>query len=109
MPILKSYEKKLKIIRLLQNEYKRSEEWGINLLMDKVLKSCFPKKVLWRLTLTNIIVIATFIILSSWAIYNTACFLVEGMGQINAQKQNEFNTTLFQYLWIFSVSVIIMG
>ncbi|WP_034659059.1 sensor histidine kinase [Robertmurraya massiliosenegalensis] len=77
--------------------------------MDKVLKSCFPKKVLWRLTLTNIIVIAIFIILSSWAIYNTACFLVDGMGQINAQKQNEFNTTLFQYLWLFSVSVIIMG
>lgn len=57
----------------------------------------------------NILVIASFIALSGWAIYNTACFLVDGMGVMNSQKQSHFNTTLFNYLWIFSIVAIIAG
>lgn len=43
------------------------------------------------------------------AIYNTACFLVDGMGTMGNQKQIQFNSTLFQYLWIFSISTIVIG
>ncbi|MCF6138428.1 sensor histidine kinase [Pseudalkalibacillus berkeleyi] len=68
-----------------------------------------PNRLLWRLTFINIIVVGTFIVLSSWAIYNTACFLADGLGSWNEQKQNLFNSTLFQYLWIFSIAAIIIG
>lgn len=68
-----------------------------------------PKQFLWRLTLLNIVVVASFIVFSSVAIYNTACFLVDGMGTMNEQKQNQFNSTLFNYLWIFSLTAIVIG
>ncbi|ASK64031.1 two-component sensor histidine kinase [Virgibacillus phasianinus] len=77
--------------------------------MNKDRKSWLPKRFLWRLTLINIIVIASFITLSSLAIYNTACFLVDGMGTMTNQKQEQFNSTLFLYLWIFSISTIVIG
>lgn len=88
------------------NEYKLFGEWGINL---SIKKSWLPKRFLWRLTFLNIVVVTTFIVLSSWAIYNTACFLVDGMASMNGQKQNQFNSTLFQYLWIFSIITIVTG
>ncbi|MEN1967227.1 ATP-binding protein [Lentibacillus sp. N15] len=77
--------------------------------MHKLKKRWLPSKFLWRLTLTNIIIIAFFIGLSSWAIYNTACFLADGMGAMNPNKQSQFDSTLFQYLWIFSISAIFIG
>ncbi|MDY0406482.1 ATP-binding protein [Virgibacillus sp. 179-BFC.A HS] len=77
--------------------------------MNKHKWRFLPKQILWRLTLTNIVVIAFFIILSTWAIYNTACFLADGMGLMTPNKQGQFNSTLFQYLWIFSVSAIVIG
>ncbi|MBM7365054.1 sensor histidine kinase [Priestia taiwanensis] len=72
-------------------------------------KSWLPKRFLWRLTFLNIVIVASFIVLSSWAIYNTACFLVDGMEAMDVQKLNQFDSTLFQYLWIFSVTAIVMG
>ncbi|WP_106497982.1 sensor histidine kinase [Lentibacillus sp. Marseille-P4043] len=77
--------------------------------MNKHRKTWFPKQILWRLTFTNIIIIASFIALSSWAIYNTACFLADGMGTMDSQKQGQFDATLFQYLWVFSISAIVIG
>lgn len=62
-----------------------------------------PKKFLWRLTILNILVIAPTIAISGWAIYNTACFLVEGMGSLNTIRQGQFNKVLFKYLWLFIV------
>ncbi len=78
------------------------------MLMNKRGRT-WPKQILWKLTFTNIIVIGFFIVLSSWAIYNTACFLADGLGAMDNQKQGQFNSTLFQYLWIFSVSAIVIG
>lgn len=46
---------------------------------------------------------------SSWTVYNTACFLIEGMGGLDAQRQQQFNATLFQYLLIFSIIGIVAG
>jgi len=68
-----------------------------------------PKQLLWQLTLLNIIAITFFIGLSSLAIYNTACLLVEGIESMDEQRQNYFNETLLQYLWIFSIPTIIIG
>jgi two-component system sensor histidine kinase BaeS len=68
-----------------------------------------PKRLLWRLTIINIVIVASFIVLSSWAIYNTACFLADGLVRMNNQKQAQFDSTLFQYLWIFSISTIVIG
>jgi two-component system, OmpR family, sensor histidine kinase BaeS len=78
------------------------------LLRNKLL-SLLPNRVLWRLTLINVIVVASFIVLCSLAIYNTACFLADGLGTLDSQKQGKFESTLFQYLWIFSIIAIIVG
>lgn len=77
--------------------------------MFKRITFKLPKSLLWRLSLLNIIVIALAIAASGWAIYNTACFLVEGMGTIDDKRQRQFNQTLFQYLWVFSAVGIIAG
>lgn len=49
------------------------------------------------------------IIFSSWALYQTACFLVEDMGNVGDQGQRQFNTILFQYLLTFSLITIVIG
>ncbi|SKA98326.1 two-component system, OmpR family, sensor histidine kinase BaeS [Sporosarcina newyorkensis] len=77
--------------------------------MIKLVRTFLPKQLLWRLTFLNVFAISLFIILSSFAIYNTACVLVDGMGTMDEQRQNHFNATLLQYLWIFSISTILMG
>lgn len=64
---------------------------------------------MFRLTFINIIIVSLFIFLSGLAIYNTACFLVEGMGAVNGTNQKQFNSTLYYYLWIFSLIAIIVG
>ncbi|GGA72001.1 hypothetical protein GCM10008025_14790 [Ornithinibacillus halotolerans] len=68
-----------------------------------------PKQFLFRLTFINIVVIAAFVGISSWAIYNTACVLADGLVSMSSQKQARFESTLLQYLWIFSISTIIIG
>jgi two-component system, OmpR family, sensor histidine kinase BaeS len=78
------------------------------LLRNKFLK-LLPEGLLWRLTLINVGVVASFIVLSSWAIYNTACFLADGLGTVNIQKQTQFRSTLYEYLWIFSIFAIVVG
>lgn len=82
-------------------------EWGISLSMRK--RPLLPKGFLWRLSLLNILVVATVIIVSGLAIYNTACFLVDTMGNLNDARQRRFNATLMNYLWIFSITVIVTG
>ncbi|WP_461176712.1 HAMP domain-containing sensor histidine kinase [Virgibacillus ainsalahensis] len=77
--------------------------------MNKFGKSWLPKRFLWRLSITNTIVITAFIVLSGWSIYHTACSLADGMGSMNAQKQGQFESVLFQYLWIFSATAIVIG
>lgn len=47
--------------------------------------------------------------LSGLAIYNTACYLVEGMGSLPAMRQQQFNATLYQYLLVFTVAGILLS
>ncbi|WP_422122415.1 sensor histidine kinase [Planococcus sp. X10-3] len=76
--------------------------------MSKLIKTLWPKQILWRLTFLNTIAFATVIILSSFTIYNAACALVSGM-EPDVQRQNQFNAALLQYLWIFSAATIVGG
>lgn len=62
-----------------------------------------------RLTWINIVVTAFIIIVSSWMIYSTACSLADSLVTVDNQKQNQFESTLLTYLWIFSIAVIIIG
>lgn len=78
-------------------------------MMPKHSKKWLPKQLLWRLTITNTIVIGVFIALSSFAIYNTACVLADGMGTMKSANQDSFDATLYQYLWIFSIAAIVTG
>ncbi|WP_047986447.1 sensor histidine kinase [Ornithinibacillus californiensis] len=79
------------------------------MLRNRLRNAFVPKQFLFRLTFINIVVITAFVGLSSWAIYNTACVLADGLVSMSSQKQDQFEATLFQYLWIFSVSTIIIG
>ncbi|WP_461182392.1 sensor histidine kinase [Virgibacillus kimchii] len=76
-------------------------------MQNKKYRSLLPKRFLFRLTFINVIIIASFIVLSSWAIYNTACMLHDGLSAVNNQSQ--FESVLYQYLWIFSISAILVG
>lgn len=78
-------------------------------MRSKSDKSIVPKQFLFQLTLVNLIIIASFITLSSWAIYNTACMLADGMITVSVFNQKQFETTLFQYLMIFSISAVLIG
>ncbi|HLR63413.1 MAG TPA: ATP-binding protein [Lentibacillus sp.] len=77
--------------------------------MRKWIQSLFPNGFLWRLSILNIVVVASAIILSGLAVYNTACFLVDAMGNLNESQQRQFNAILFNYLLIFSVITIVGG
>ncbi|WP_036823501.1 sensor histidine kinase [Pontibacillus yanchengensis] len=77
--------------------------------MRKWLTTLAPKGFLWKLTALNVMIITLFIVLSGLAMYNTACFLVESMGSLNNEKQVYFNSTLLQYLWLFSLIAILIG
>ena len=68
-----------------------------------------PTGFLWRLTFLNIIVIMIVTVISGWAIYSTACFLVAEVGNLDATKQQQFNSVLFNYLLILLVIAIIFG
>lgn len=78
-------------------------------MSNKPGKSIMPKQLLFRLTFMNVIVIASFIVLSSWAIYNTACILADGLTTMTHIKQSKFESTLFHYLLIFSISTILIS
>src|SRR5690625_3005719 len=78
--ILKNCVKKLKRFHHNQNESKQFGEWGINLSLCKRVGSYLPKGFLWKLTFMYTVIIAGSIGLSSWSLYHTACFLVEGIG-----------------------------
>lgn len=73
------------------------------------MKTIIPKGFLWKLTFLNVFVIILTISVSSWALYQTACVLVEGMGTLEGVRQQQFNATLLQYLWMFSLIGIVVG
>lgn len=77
--------------------------------MRKLFSSFIPKGFLWRLTSLNVVVIAGAILLSGWAIYHTACFLVEGIGDFSLTRQQQFNATLFQYVFLFAMIAVFIS
>ncbi len=48
-------------------------------------------------------------VISSFAIYNTACILADGLVIMSSHRQAHFESTLLQYLWIFSIITIVIG
>src|SRR5699024_1772456 len=84
------------------------EEWGINLSQNKK-RSFISKGFLWQITFLNIFVIVLAISLSGLAIYNTACYLVEGIGALPAHRHQQFNETLYQYLLVFTIIGILLS
>ncbi|MFC7745972.1 sensor histidine kinase [Lentibacillus kimchii] len=77
--------------------------------MRKWIGSLIPDSFLWRLSFLNFIIVASAIVLSGLAVYNTACFLVDAMGTLNDPQQSQFNATLFHYLLIFLGLTIVGG
>lgn len=55
------------------------------------------------------IVIFATILLTGWAVYETACLLVGGIGGFSVTRQQQFNATLFQYLLIFTILAIFIS
>ncbi|KEK11665.1 histidine kinase [Lysinibacillus sphaericus] len=77
--------------------------------INKYLTSLVPTGFLWRLSALNIFVLVTATVFSGWAIYNTACFLAAGVGDLDDQRQQQFNSTLLSYLWTFIVVAAFSG
>src|SRR5699024_10547036 len=96
-------------MRKIQSASKLFEEWGINLSLSKKIKSIIPSEFFRRLNFVNKIVVFIATAISGWAIYNTACFLAAGVGDFNAQRQEQYNSTLLNYLWIFMIIAAIAG
>ncbi|WP_167261298.1 sensor histidine kinase [Alkalibacillus almallahensis] len=69
----------------------------------------FIKGLLFQLTFINILMITLAIGLSSWAIYETACFLVDSMNGIDSETQARFEALLLEYLIAFTVLAIVIG
>lgn len=72
-------------------------------------KRWLPTSFLWRLSLLNILIFFAGLIFSGWAIYRTACFLAAGVGSLDAASQQQFNATLFNYVWLFLIAVAVTG
>src|SRR5699024_5185010 len=68
-----------------------------------------PKGFLWKITLLNSMVIALAMGITGWAIYETACKLVDGFGGSSSLGNIQFNATLFQYFLIFTISGILLS
>ncbi|WP_177176302.1 sensor histidine kinase [Piscibacillus halophilus] len=67
------------------------------------------KGLLFRLTSLNVLMITLSILISSFAIYQTACLLVESMGELDPGRQTQFESLLLQYLIVFSLLTISIG
>ncbi len=64
---------------------------------------------MWKLTAVNILIVSLFVLLSGTAVYNMACFLADRLGNLEAAQQLTFNSTLLQYLWVYSIGAILIG
>src|SRR5690625_5062657 len=102
MLILRNCVKKLKKFPPSLKELQQFVEWGINLSMNNLMRRIVPKGFLWKLSLLNIVVIGLAVGMIGWAMYYTACFLVDGIGSTAVTRTNYFHSTLFQDFIIFS-------
>ena len=79
------------------------------MLKRNFLKKLLPSRLLWRLTIVNTVVIIVMMTLIGWAVYETACSITEGMGNLGEQRQQQFNATLLQYVISFVIVGIIIA
>ncbi|WP_200410985.1 sensor histidine kinase [Virgibacillus salexigens] len=77
--------------------------------LRKTLKILLPDSFLWRLTFLHFIVIGIASLISGWALYHTACFLAAGVGNLGEERQQQFNQSLFHYVWMFILIAVIAG
>ncbi len=77
--------------------------------INNLYKKIIPSGFLWRITVLNILVIVSATAISGWALYNTACFLAAGVGNLDVHRQQQFNSVLRNYLWIFMITVAFLG
>ncbi|GIP63903.1 hypothetical protein J32TS6_24580 [Virgibacillus pantothenticus] len=68
-----------------------------------------PVSFLWRLTFLHFFVISVALWISGWAMYNTACFLAAGVGNLDELRQQQFNQTLLNYVWLFVMIAIVVA
>jgi len=47
--------------------------------------------------------------ISGWALYNAACYLAAGVGNLDVEQQQKFNSLLLNYLWIFMIAAAFIG
>src|SRR5690606_192509 len=100
MPISKNYVRKLKKTQVDRKEFKRYEEWGIRLLRNRWARF-LSKKLLWRLTFVNSLIITAFILFAGWAIYEATCIVVDE--NVAIQEGKIIKDILLQYIGIFVV------
>ena len=89
--------------------YKQFEGWGINLSIKKSFEAVVPKRFLTKITSLNLLVIILLIVISSWAIYSTACSLVDAIGSVDEQRQTTFNRHLLRYIVIVCSLTVLVG
>ncbi len=77
--------------------------------MLKSIRRAIPHSFLMRLTIVNVAFITLFTFITGMAIYQTACFLVDGINTVQSTAQQNFKRTLFQYLWMFSFLTVAIG
>ncbi|MCM3089044.1 ATP-binding protein [Bhargavaea ginsengi] len=75
--------------------------------MHNKMRKQFPNSFLWKITLLNIAITTAVIALSTWAVYSTACVLVEK--NQSAEYAAAFRVALRRDLLIFSVMAILTG
>ncbi|UCZ53556.1 HAMP domain-containing histidine kinase [Bacillus shivajii] len=63
----------------------------------------------FQLTSINFGIVALLIIISSYTIYTTACFLVEELPAVSEEKQSAFNEQLAVFLWWITPVIIVVG
>src|SRR5699024_4706058 len=68
-----------------------------------------PQGLIWSLSILNVEVIAATIAISGIAIYNAACFLADGIGNLDVLRPQRFNRKLLEYLLVFSIVGLVIG
>src|SRR5699024_6960872 len=106
---IKKIREKIDVVPARTKRIKTVRRTAYKLVSQYKKRSFIPKGFLWQITFLNIFVIVLAISLSGLAIYNTACYLVEGIGALPAQRQQQFNATLYQYLLVFTIIGILLS
>jgi two-component system, OmpR family, sensor histidine kinase BaeS len=84
-------------------------EWGINLFSKLKRKQGKAPSIIIPITLLNAGILTVFLLISSYLIYSTACFLVARLPTVQVDKQLIFNDQLALFLWVLLPLSIVIG